>query len=139
MCSENERASFDPRLLGMMTLEHAAALAEARGGRAAVEEYLVIRFDCLKPLWQHAILPFLRPKALFTTNYDELIEKGWRLQVGKPGIEEIALRHSAAPASPAARMPLFKPHGTMEIGVATHRTRRSRDYDVRLLPDDRRL
>ena len=116
MCSESERKTFDPITLGMMSLEHAAALAEARTGRAAIEEYLTARFDRTRPLWQHAILPFLRPKALFTTNYDELIEKGWRLQIGYPGIDEICLRHNAAYLdSPAPRMSLFKPHGTMEL------------------------
>jgi hypothetical protein len=100
----------------MMTLEHAAALAEARAGRGAIEEYLTARFDCTRPLWQHAVLPFLKPKALFTTNYDELIEKGWRLQAGQSGVEEICLRHNAAYLdSPAPRMSLFKPHGTMEL------------------------
>jgi hypothetical protein len=116
MCNESERKTFEPITLGMMSLEHAAALAEARAGRGAIEEYLTARFDCTRPLWQHAILPFLRPKALFTTNYDELIEKGWRLQIGYPGIDEICLRHNAAILdSPAPRMSLFKPHGTMEL------------------------
>jgi hypothetical protein len=116
MCSEGDRTTFDPITLGMMSLEHASALAEARAGRAAIEEYLTARFDCTRPLWQHAVLPFLRPKALFTTNYDELIEKGWRLQIGHPGVDEICLRHNAAYLdSPAPRMSLFKPHGTMEL------------------------
>jgi hypothetical protein len=116
MCNESERKTFEPITLGMMSLEHAAALAEARAGRGAIEEYLTARFDCTRPLWQHAILPFLRPKALFTTNYDELIEKGWRLQIGYAGIDEICLRHNAAFLdSPAPRMSLFKPHGTMEL------------------------
>jgi hypothetical protein len=115
MCSESERNNFNPVTLGMMSLEHASALAEARAGRAAIEEYLTERFDCTRPLWQHAVLPFLRPKALFTTNYDELIEKGWRLQIGHPGVDEICLRYNAAHLdSPAPRMSLFKPHGTME-------------------------
>jgi SIR2-like domain len=100
----------------MMSLEHAAAIAEARTGRAALIEKLTSKFDCHHPLWQHAVLPFLRPKALFTTNYDELIEKGWRLHTGNPGVEEIALRHSAsAYDSPAPRMSLFKPHGTLHM------------------------
>jgi SIR2-like domain len=114
MCSDSERSSFNPLTLGLMTLEHAAALAEARAGRAAIEEYLTTRFDCTRPLWQHAVLPFLGPKALFTTNYDELIEKGWRLQVGYSGVDEICLRHNAVHLdSPVPRMSLFKPHGTM--------------------------
>lgn len=115
MVAEEARTNFDSRSIGLMTLEHAAALAQARSQRDAMERFLVTRFDCLKPLWQHAVLPFLRPKALFTTNYDELIEKGWRLQVGEPGIEEIALRHDASATSPVPRMPLFKPHGTLEL------------------------
>lgn len=118
MCNDEERRAFGPKTLGMMTLEHAAALAEARAGRGAIEEYLTARFDCTRPLWQHAVLPFLGPKALFTTNYDELIEKGWRLQIGQPKTEEIFLRHNAAHLdSPAPRMSLFKPHGTMELAA----------------------
>src|SRR5437870_3947322 len=56
MCDDAKRSTFDPLTLGMMTLEHAAALAEARAGRAAIEEYVVERFDCVRPMWQHAIL-----------------------------------------------------------------------------------
>jgi hypothetical protein len=115
MCEEAAQASFDPLILGSMSLEHAAAIAEARAGRAAIEEFLVNRFDCARPMWQHAILPFLCPKALFTTNYDELIEKGWRLQAGRNGVEELALRHNATADSPAPHTPLFKPHGTLQM------------------------
>ncbi len=118
MCDEEGRRKFNSTMLGMMSLEHAAALAEARAGRGAIEEHLTKRFDCIKPLWQHAVLPFLRPKALFTTNYDELIEKGWRLQIGEDGVEEIRLRHNAAHLdSPIPRMSLFKPHGTLELAA----------------------
>jgi hypothetical protein len=116
MCPATERDNFDGTILGMMSLEHAAALAEARAGRAPLVEKLTAKFDCLHPLWQHTVLPYLKPKALFTTNYDELIEKGWRLQVGKVGIEDICLRHNAASLdSSAPRMSLFKPHGTIQL------------------------
>jgi hypothetical protein len=117
MCPAAERAKFDPGVLGMMSLEHAAAIVEARAGRGPLIEKLTSKFDCHHPLWQHAVLPFLKPKALFTTNYDELVEKGWRLQTGTAGIEEITLRHSASPQSPAPRMSLFKPHGTLALSA----------------------
>jgi hypothetical protein len=116
MCPPAERANFDSAVLGMMSLEHAAAIVEARAGRSPLIERL--KFDCHHPLWQHAVLPFLKPKALFTTNYDELVEKGWRLQTGSQGVEEITLRHSAATqVSPAPRMSLFKPHGTLALSA----------------------
>ncbi|NLS69337.1 SIR2 family protein [Bradyrhizobium brasilense] len=116
MCSATERVSFDPSILGMMSLEHAAAIAEARAGRTALIETLTSRFDCHHPLWQHAVLPFLQPKALFTTNYDELIEKGWQLQAGKAGIRETGVRYSATSLNTSApRISLFKPHGTLHM------------------------
>jgi hypothetical protein len=69
LCDAATRQDFDPLHLKSMSLEHAAAIAEARSYREAVIKYVVNTFECTKPLWQHAVLPFLRPKAVFTVNY----------------------------------------------------------------------
>jgi hypothetical protein len=96
----------------MMSLEHAAALVEARSGRGALREDLVTRFRTDGPLWHHAALPLLGPKAMFTVNYDELVEQGWRAH-GSGLPRDLGLRHRPG-AGPAGKVPLFKPHGTLE-------------------------
>ncbi|WP_246671846.1 SIR2 family protein [Mesorhizobium sp. B2-3-10] len=114
MLDDADKESFDPTALKGMTLEHAAAIAESRTGRSAVIEQVVSTFDCARPLWQHAVTPFLRPKAVFTVNFDELVEKGWRLQSGSFGVEELNLRYNSKADTSAPHTPLFKPHGTLQ-------------------------
>jgi len=114
MCDAGTRQAFDPLNLKSLSLEHAAAIAEARSGRGAILEHVVSAFDCAKPLWHHAVVPFLHPRAVFTVNFDELIEKGWRLQTGRNGVEELALSYRTLPGSPMPHTPLFKPHGTLQ-------------------------
>ena len=74
MLSERERDK--PPKLGLLSLEHATALIEAKVGRGPLVEHVGQRFSVTLPLWPHAALPFLSPKAVYTTNYDELIELG---------------------------------------------------------------
>ena len=112
MCDAAGRAAFGPHTLGMMTLEHAAALVEARSGRGALRDDLVSRFRTDRPLWHHTALPHLGPKAMFTVNYDELVEQGWRAHAGALS-RDLGLRHRPG-AGPAGKVPLFKPHGTLE-------------------------
>ena len=102
-----EWAGFcDPHTL---SLEVAAALAEERVGRDPLERCIADRFESTLPLWQHAVLPFLYPKALLTTNYDNLIEKGWSAS----GISK-TLIHTNNPATINSKhIPLYKPHGTV--------------------------
>jgi hypothetical protein len=114
MIDDHQRATFDPANLKSMTLEHAAAIAEARTGRRAVLDQVTSTFDCAKPLWQHAALPFLRPKAVFTVNFDELVEKGWRLQAGQHSVNELHLRYRSKADTNVPHTPLFKPHGTLQ-------------------------
>lgn len=113
MCDEAGRRSFGPATLGMLSLEHASALVEARSGRGAMRDHLL---DCFKtdlPLWHHALLPMLAPRAMFTVNYDELVEQGWRAHAGKVQ-PDLVLRHRPG-RSVAGKTPLFKPHGTLDL------------------------
>jgi hypothetical protein len=113
MCDAAGRAAFTSDLLGMMSLEHAAALVEARAGRGELRDHVVQRFRTERPLWHHTILPLLGPKAMFTVNYDELVEQGWRAHAGQPP-KELVLRHRPD-GHPADKVPLFKPHGTLDV------------------------
>ncbi|RWD94257.1 SIR2 family protein [Mesorhizobium sp.] len=101
------RESFDPSELRLMSLEHASAIIEEKTGRTALSEYLVDVFSCDKPLWQHLVMPFMRPAAMFTTNYDELIELGYKSQ---PGVLDV-ICSSRDPIKP--RTALYKPHGSL--------------------------
>ena len=102
--------------LGLLSLEHSTALIESKVGRGPLVEYVGKRFTVTKTLWPHSALPFFRPKAVFTTNYDELIELGWACHAGMPPITPVF--------SPAhlrllpGRTPLFKPHGTAQHAEA---------------------
>jgi len=98
---------FDPADLRLMTLEHAAAIIEAKTGRTVLSEYLVERFRCDRALWQHVALPYLQPRSLFTTNYDELVEIGY-----KSHIDQIDIVCNARVPMPD-QIVLFKPHGSL--------------------------
>ena len=79
-------SDFDFSNLGAMTLDQAAAFAETKVGRAPVKEFMAARFRTERTLWQHAVLRYLRPKSLFTTNYDLLVEQVWNLQMPNNGV-----------------------------------------------------
>ena len=98
---------FDPQTLRLMTLEHAAAIIEAKSGRTVLSEYLVERFRCNRPLWQHVALPYLRPRSIFTTNYDELVEIGYKSHSDQIDI----VCNNRAPMQ--NRIVLYKPHGSL--------------------------
>lgn len=101
-------ATFDPAELRLMSLEHAAAIIEAKVGRDALAKYLSEAFLCDRPLWQHLVLPFLKPSSLFTTNYDELVELAYKHHRTIPF--DIVCR-GRTPVT--GRTVLYKPHGTL--------------------------
>lgn len=111
MLSADER--IDPSELGLLSLEHAAALIESKVGRGPLVEYIGQRFTIDAPLWPHSVLPFFKPRALYTTNYDELIEEGWRLgpDPRRPWqiYDERQIKAKQGP------IPVYKPHGTAEL------------------------
>jgi hypothetical protein len=98
---------FNPAHLKLMTLEHAAGIIETQTYRLPISEFLVKRFKCEKPLWQHVALPYLNPRSLFTTNYDELIELGYKHYVKQLDI----IRNDRTPMPD--RTVLYKPHGSI--------------------------
>jgi hypothetical protein len=112
----NPAQQQNPPHLGLMSLEHATALIEAKVGRGPLTEDIGKRFQVTEPLWPHAALPFLAPRAVYTTNYDELIELGWQRHSPRspivPVFADAQLRISTD------RIPLFKPHGTAQHAAA---------------------
>lgn len=106
--------NFDFGSLGMMPLDQAAAFAETKVGRTLVAEYMAARFRTDKTLWQHAVLPFLGPRSIYTTNYDLLIDQAWRLHAMNsrvsPLVEIFAAEQNVVPD----RIPLYKPHGSAD-------------------------
>jgi hypothetical protein len=110
----NQPDSFNPESLGFMSLEHAAALVERSAGRDALITTLIDGFSAEAPLWQHAVLPFLRPKGLFTTNYDSLIEKGWALHASTENLGSLRKYFRDEEPDTQLHIPLYKPHGTLE-------------------------
>lgn len=98
---------FDPAELKLMSLEHASAIVETKVGRAEVSKFLGSHFDCDRPLWNHVALPYLEPGAVFTTNYDELVEKGYKSHSAVIDV----ICDDRKPVSP--RVPIYKPHGSL--------------------------
>jgi hypothetical protein len=90
-----------------MSLEHAASIIEISAGRVELNKFLCAIFTCNRPLWQHIVLPHLGPRCIFTTNYDELVELGYKRHAEVPDIicED---RHPVE-----GRLALFKPHGNL--------------------------
>jgi hypothetical protein len=109
-----EKASYDTKYLGLMTLEHAAALVEVQCGRKVLTDYIQNRFQGTQPLWQHAVLPFLNPKAVFTTNYDDLVETGWQSKQRHVGGKQMMTIFENATGRNPGHIPIYKPHGTVE-------------------------
>jgi len=107
-------ADFDFAKLGTMSLDQAAAFAEAKVGRRPVAEYVASRFKTDKTLWQHAVLPFLEPTAIYTTNYDLLVEQAWSAQMLTPAIRPVVPIFSARQNVVPDYMPLYKPHGSAD-------------------------
>ncbi|MEY9533064.1 SIR2 family NAD-dependent protein deacylase [Sinorhizobium fredii] len=98
---------FNPEDLRLMSLEHASAIIEAKVGRNELSNYLTDTFLCDRPLWSHVALPALNPKAIFTTNYDELVELGYKHSQEMHDV--ICDDHLPTPN----RVPIYKPHGSL--------------------------
>ena len=107
-------ADFDFANLGTMSLDQAAAFAESKVGRRPVAEYMASRFNTEKTLWQHAVLPFLRPTSIYTTNYDLLVEQAWNAQMSRSSIHPVVPIFSAQQNVVPDYMPLYKPHGSAD-------------------------
>lgn len=103
----DNKAAFDPAELRLMSLEHAAAIIEAKVGRTVLSEQLLSLFRCDLPLWQHVALPHLHPRSLFTTNYDELVELGYKHQPNQ--LDVICRDRTPVPGQSV----LYKPHGSL--------------------------
>ena len=114
MLSDAEKASFDYSNLGLMSLEHSASLIDAKVGRNLLIEHLQKRFSAKKTLWPHCVLPYLNPKAVFTTNYDRLIEDGWETARRFDNIQNLFQVFSPGTLPSYPGVCLFKPHGTVE-------------------------
>jgi hypothetical protein len=93
--------------LGLVSLEHAAGIIETDSGRRALSDSLVKKFTCTLPLWQHVALPYLKPRSIFTTNYDELVELGYK---SHPEVPDIICEYREPTPG---RMALYKPHGSL--------------------------
>jgi len=65
-------------------------------------------------LWQHAVLPFLAPSALFSPNFDSLIEEGWRLHAANVNVGRLRPYYRDENQDATLHIPLYKPHGTLE-------------------------
>ena len=102
-----DSAPFDPASLRLMGLEHAAAIVETKTGRVPLIEHLVQEFTCDLPLWQHCALTYLNPASVFTTNYDDLIERGYAHR----NIMCDVIYNNRPPV--ADRRVIYKPHGSL--------------------------
>jgi hypothetical protein len=109
-----KREGFKPDDLGTLSLEHVAALAEQRTDRKTIEEFVSKRFFATKPLWQHTVLPFLNPHAIFTTNYDNLIELGWK-QHSLDYVKDLKVLFEETSRLSDDYVPLYKSHGSVEL------------------------
>lgn len=114
MLKEEEKSTYDFKQISLMSLEHAAAISETKTDRLKIEELITERFTVNQPLWQHAVLPFLHPTALFTTNYDNLIELAYGLHVGDPSIKQYTPVYNVETYNEKDFVPLFKPHGSID-------------------------
>lgn len=110
-----QRKGYDFSNLSLLSLEHVAALAEASCDRLSIEDFVAERFMITQPLWQHAVLPFLNPLAIFTTNYDNLVELGWRLHGPGEGVKPLFPLFKETSKLNDDFVPLYKSHGTVEL------------------------
>jgi len=115
MLAPQDRAAFDFSNLALMTLEHAAALAEARSDIRTLKKFVSDYFLVDKPLWPHAVLRFLRAKAMLTTNYDTLVELGWALPTIGMKCKSLKQVFRDSDSLNSVFVPLYKPHGSIEF------------------------
>lgn len=111
MLTPSERESFDFSKLAMVTLDHAAAIAETKVGRRPIVEWVERAFKTHEKPRAHRALAHLNPKALYTTNYDCLIENSWDSTVHD---RELHAVFDGETELGSTVTPLFKPHGSAE-------------------------
>ncbi len=109
--TKEEVRNFDFSNLSLMSLEHAATLVEIKTNRRILEGFIANRFEVSEGLWQHEVLPYLKPKSIFTTNYDNLIEKGFAKTNYNKALAPV---FSDKDTFNRNFIPLFKPHGSVE-------------------------
>jgi len=110
--TDKERGHYDFSNLSLMSLEHAATLVEIKTNRKILESFIADRFEVKDSMWQHQVLPYLKPKSIFTTNYDNLIEKGFaKTNYGK-ALTTVFHHKSEINQN---YLPLYKPHGSVEF------------------------
>jgi hypothetical protein len=120
MLAADEQDDYDYSNLGSMSLEQASAIAEAKADTRTVKSFVAQCFGTHKPLWSHAVLPYLKPKIVYTTNYDILIEQGWALQAGSLAKDASTIPtlnpvYRAGEVLSDGYLPLYKPHGTVQL------------------------
>lgn len=107
----SEKENYDFSNLSLMSLEHASTLAEIKSSRQNLELFIAQKFQTEKALWQHGMLPFMNVKSIFTTNYDNLIEKGFNTtNFGK----QLTSVFNNTTSINDRSIPLYKPHGTID-------------------------
>ncbi len=105
---------FAPGLDPTLGLQRVADLLQSRRGidRLDIDAWVAEQVDRLQPAPQHLIVPRFAWPAIYTTNYDRLIEKGYdaqpehaqRLQVVRNATEEYDINDASV-------VSLFKIHG----------------------------
>jgi hypothetical protein len=104
---------FNPDQLTLVSLEHAAALIERCCGRDALIRHLSDEFEVEAPLWQHAVLPYIKPATVFTSNYDMMVEQGWELHSGTEKLGPLRVYYRDENPDSTKHIPCYKPHGTI--------------------------
>jgi len=111
MLRPSQRDDFDFSDLNLVTLDHAAAIAECKVGRRPIVEWIEKAFKTRQTPRTHQALPHLNPRAIFTTNYDSLIENSWDTTVHGKDLHAL---FDATTELGSSITPLFKPHGSAE-------------------------
>lgn len=108
----NEKDTFDFSNLTLMSLEHSSSIAEAKVSRKTLIDFISKRFEISNPLWHHCVLPFLSPKSIFTTNYDNLIDISWNYFQNSLRYVHI-FNESDSKHFNKSFIPLYIPHGSV--------------------------
>lgn len=115
MLNPSQRDSFDYSKLAMVTLDHAAAIAETKVGRRPIVEWVEKAFKTHEKPRSHRALAHLNPAAIYTTNYDCLIENSWDSTSNGRHLHPV---FDGETRLGSTNTPLFKPHGSAERGAS---------------------
>lgn len=94
-----------------------------RLGRLALIQHLEKRLQAARPARSHRLIPCFPWQAIYTTNYDQLIERGFPADRIAVILQSTEIDRSKEPR----KVPLFKPHGCVS---------RARSEEVRLIITD---